>query len=152
MTRPGHRWRVGIAGVCVAAACSMAAGCATWRLPPGGRSAAEVRLPGRTVTETLRRAVALLESYDCAVVAVDFLSPIKRRQIADIEAYRERRKCGPADRGNLDDVLIALKLGLAAEPERRGVRAIIDLSGIGLSISSLELVRYIDGRWYFNDL
>ena len=106
--------------------------------------------PGRTVRQTIERSIRLLERYECAAFAVDFLSPIRRAEIADLEAYRRERSCAPDDRGNLDDVLLALRLALGAEVEIQGVRAIIDLSGIGIRISRLELVRYVDGRWYFN--
>ena len=106
--------------------------------------------PGRTVRQTLERSIGLLERYECAAFAVDFLSPIRRAEIADVPAYRRERSCASNDRGNLDDVLLALRLGLGAEIEYQGVRAVIDLSGIGVRINRLELVRYLDGRWYFN--
>jgi hypothetical protein len=32
------------------------------------------------------------------------------------------------------------------------VKGTIDLSGIGLRITKLEFIRYVDGRWYFNEL
>ena len=136
------------AGLIVAALC---ASCATGGLTGIG-PATEQSLPGRTVAETLRRAIVLLERYECGVVAVEFLSPIKRGQIADIDTYRKGRTCSPDDRGNLDTVLLALRLSLGAHVEYRGVRAIIDLSGIGLSIQTIELIKFTDGRWYFNGL
>jgi hypothetical protein len=108
--------------------------------------------PGSTVHGTLRAAITLLEGYQCETFAVEFLSPIKRAQIADVEAYRKGRQCGPDDRGNLDDVLMAMRLALGAEPTVTGVKATFDLSGIGLRITRLEFVRYVDGLWYFNEL
>jgi hypothetical protein len=127
----------------------LAPGCATAR-PDGARTAPPREQPGRTIEQTLQSAIRLLERHECAAFAVDFLSPIRRAEIKDLEAYRRERQCTPDNRGNLDDVLLALRLGLGAEPEIRGVRAIIDLSGIGTRIARLELVRYTDGRWYFN--
>jgi hypothetical protein len=124
-------------------------GCAGARSGQTLASSSDVR-PGRSVRQTLERAIVLLERYECEVFAVDFLSPIRRAEIADLDAYRRERSCSPDDRGNLDDVLLALRLALGAEPEIRGVRAVIDLSGIGIAIQRLELVRYLDGRWYFN--
>ena len=94
----------------------------------------------------------MLEDYRCADFAVNFLSPIKRATIPDLEAYRRTRQCSATDRGNLDDVLLALKLALGAQPVVTGVKATIDLSGIGIKISMFEFVRFTDGRWYFNDL
>jgi hypothetical protein len=108
--------------------------------------------PGPTVHETLRRAIALLEQYQCETFAVEFLSPIKRAQIADVEVYRKSRQCGPDDRGNLDDVLMAMRMALGAPPTVAGVKATFDLSGIGLRVTKLEFVRYVDGLWYFNEL
>jgi hypothetical protein len=125
-------------------------GCATVRSGAGRTDRAAE--PGRSVTQTIQSAIALLERYQCATVAVDFLSPIKRARIADLEAYRRKRQCSPDDRGNLDEVLLALRLALGAEPEIHGIKATIDLSGIGLTIPKLEFVRYTDGRWYFNEL
>ncbi len=145
-----RRTVVGRIAACLIVA-GLSASCATGGLNGGGPSG-DRRLPGRTVAETLRRAIALLEAYECTVVAVDFLSPIKRAQIPDLEAYGKGRACSPDDRGNLDTVLLALRLSLGAEPERRGVRAIIDLSNVGLPIAAIELIRYTDGRWYFNGL
>ena len=113
-------------------------------------SGSSVAQPGRTVHETIERAIGLLERYECSTFAVDFLSPIRRAQIEDLDAYRRQRACSPDDRGNLDDVLLALRLALGAEPDVHGVRAVIDLSGIGIAIAQLEFVRYTDGRWYFN--
>ena len=129
----------------------LASGCAAARSGDGLAAAPPVQ-PGRTIRQTLERAIGLLERYECSAVAVDFLSPIKRAEIQDLEAYRKARSCSPDDRGNLDDVLLALRLALGAEPEIRGVRAVIDLSGIGIDITQLELVKYTDGRWYFNAL
>lgn len=108
--------------------------------------------PGPSVHETLRNAIGLLERYQCEIFAVEFLSPIKRAQITDLEAYRKGRQCGPDDRGNLDDVLLAMRLALGAQPEITGVKATIDLSGIGLRVTKFEFVRYTDGLWYFNEL
>ncbi len=126
-----------------------AAGCAAAASTAGDVSAVR---PGRTIQQTLRRAIGLLESSRCEVFAVEFLSPIKRAQIKDLDAYRDGRKCPPDDRGNLDDVLLALRLALGAEPSISGVKATIDLSGIGIGVTKLELVKYTDGRWYFNEL
>ena len=107
--------------------------------------------PGTTVRETLTRGIALLEASQCATFAVNFLSPITLAQIKDVDAYRKQRDCSPGDRGNVDEVLLALRLALGAEPVVQGVKATIDLSGIGIRISKFEFVKYIDGRWYFND-
>lgn len=134
----------------VAAAAWCAAGCGAATRAPVEAPAAE--RPGRSVHDTLRSAIGLLERYQCGTFAVAFLSPIKVAQIADLDAYRQRRQCGPDDRGNLDDVLMAMRLALGAEPEVSGVKATIDLSGIGLHVTKLEFVRYIDGLWYFNEL
>lgn len=125
------------------------AGCAATASTAGEVSALR---PGRTIQQTLRRAIGLLESSRCEVFAVEFLSPIKRAQIKDLDAYRDGRKCPSDDRGNLDDVLLALRLALGAEPSISGVKATIDLSGIGIGVTKLELVKYTDGRWYFNEL
>ena len=127
-----------------------AAGCAT----AGGARAGtpEAARPGRTVHETLKRAIALLERSDCPTFAVNFLSPIKRDQIKDLEAYRKQRECGPTARANVDDVLLAMRLALGAEPSVQGVKATIDLSGIGLRVTKFEFVKYVDGLWYFNEL
>lgn len=108
--------------------------------------------PGRTVHETLRRAIGLMEAYRCETFAVEFLSPIKRARIEDLDAYRKARQCSKEDRGNLDDVLMAFRLALGGEPTIDGVKATFDLSGIGLGITKLEFVKYIDGLWYFNEL
>lgn len=125
-------------------------GCSAATSSPNGRP--DVEQPGRSVNETLRRAIALLEGYKCETFAVEFLSPIKREQIKDLEAYRKGRACSAKDRGNLDDVLMAMRLALGAQPTVSGVKATIDLSEIGLRITKLEFIRYIDGRWYFNEL
>jgi hypothetical protein len=143
-------WRVrrsGWAAVVALLVAALAGGCAT---TTGARGSLSVVQPGRTVQQTLERAIGLLERYDCVSFAVDFLSPIRREAIADIAAYRRERACSPTDRGNLDDVLLALRLGLGARIDYQGVRAVIDLSGIGVKVQRLELVRYVDGRWYFN--
>lgn len=125
-------------------------GCAAATATAGG--APDDGRPGRTVHETLRRAIGLMESYRCETFAVEFLSPIKRARIKDLEAYRTARRCSKEDRGNLDDVLMAFRLALGAEPRIDGVKATFDLSGIGLNVTKLELVKYIDGLWYFNEL
>jgi hypothetical protein len=132
------------AGICCLSGC-VAATSSTNRRP-------DVEQPGSSVHETLRRAIALLEAYKCETFAVEFLSPIKREQIKDLDAYRKGRACSAKDRGNLDDVLMAMRLALGAQPSVTGVRATIDLSGIGLRITKLEFIRYLDGRWYFNEL
>jgi len=141
----GRKW---IAGISLAVLAAAGAGCApaTSRARPSGPTVQ----PGRTVQQTLERAIGLLERYECAAFAVDFLSPIRRAEITDIDAYRRQRACAPNDRGNLDDVLLALRLGRGADVDYQGVRAVIDLSGIGTRIARLELVKYTDGRWYFN--
>jgi hypothetical protein len=123
-------------------------GCATGEVSRSRQTGAA--LPGRTIHQTLTRAIALLERDECETLAVDFLSPIKRAQIPDMAAYRKGHQCSDGDRGNLDEVLMAMRLALGAEPDVHGVRAVIDLSGIGIRITQLELVRYTDGRWYFN--
>jgi hypothetical protein len=143
--------RLLLAALCAVAAASVLTGCAAATSSPDRRDA-PASAPGRTVHETVRRAITLLENHHCAVFAVDFLSPIKRGQIEDLDAYRKRRACSPEDRGNLDDVLLALRLALGAEPVISGVKATIDLSGIGIAVTKLEFVKYIDGRWYFNEL
>jgi hypothetical protein len=120
----------------------------TVRAPAGDAS----EHPGTTVRETLTRGIALLDASKCATFAVNFLSPIKLALIKDLDAYRKQRACSPTDRGNVDEVLLALRLALGAEPVVQGVKATIDLSGIGIRISKFELVKYIDGRWYFNEL
>lgn len=124
-------------------------GCATLRATGGGNEPAR---PARSVHGTLRRAIALLERYECAAFAVEFLSPIKRAQIEDLQAYRQKRSCSPEDPGNVEDVILALRLALGAKPDTSGVRATIDLSGLGLGVTTLEFVKYVDGRWYFNAL
>jgi len=133
-----------VLGFAVAATSCAAAG----TVPRSPRSGAA--LPGRTIRQTLERAIALLEHDECETFAVDFLSPIKLAQIPDLAAYRRERQCSADNHGNVDEVLMALRLGLGAEPEIHGVRAVIDLSGIGIRITRLELVKYTDGRWYFN--
>lgn len=138
-----------IAAAAVVAA-SFGAGCAAATSAP--RDAPSAARPGQSVHETLRAAIGVLERYECETFAVEFLSPIKRAQIADLEAYRKERQCGPDDRGNLDDVLMAMRMALGAQPEVAGVKATFDLSGIGLRVTRLELVKYIDGLWYFNEL
>lgn len=133
-----------------AAAAALCGGCAT-----ATRAAIDtpgIARPGPTVHHTLRAAITLLERYQCETFAVEFLSPIKREQIADLEAYRKGRQCGAEDRGNLDDVLTAMRMALGAEPIVSGVKATFDLSGIGLRVTKLEFVRYVDGLWYFNEL
>ena len=134
----------------VMAAAWCGAGCAAATQAPVDTPG--IARPGPSVHETLRRAVALLEQYECETFAVEFLSPIKRAQIADVEGYRRARQCGPDDRGNLDDVLMAMRLALGAQPTVAGVKATFDLSGIGLRVTKLEFVRYLDGLWYFNEL
>jgi hypothetical protein len=134
----------------VAAAAWSGAGCAAATQQPVDTPG--IARPGSTVHETLRAAIGLLERYQCETFAVEFLSPIKRAQIADMEAYRKGRQCGPDDRGNLDDVLMAMRLALGAQPAVTGVKATIDLSGIGLRVTKLEFVKYVDGLWYFNEL
>ena len=47
---------------------------------------------------------------------------------------------------------MAMRLALGAQPTVSGVKGTIDLSGIGLRITKLEFIRYVDGRWYFNEL
>lgn len=127
----------------------MLAGCATGSAV-GSADAAD--RPGRVVRETITRAIALLESSRCETFAVNFLSPIKLAQIKDVAAYRKQRACAPDDRGNVDEVIMALRLALGAEPTIQGIKATIDLSGIGIRITKFEFVKYIDGRWYFNEL
>ena len=85
-------------------------------------------------------------------MGVDFLNPIKRAKIADLEAYKIRRHCSPQDKGNLDEVLFALKLARLGEPEYKGITATVSLEGVGLRIEKITLVKYLDGRWYFNEL
>ena len=108
--------------------------------------------PQRSVKGTLEQAIKALEAYDCAAVAVDFLNPIKRARIENLEDYRAQRACSPDDKGNLDDVLLALKLARQGEPEYKGITATISLAGVGLRIQEISLMKYTDGRWYFNEL
>jgi hypothetical protein len=108
--------------------------------------------PQRSVQGTIEQAIKALEAYDCAAVAIDFLNPIKRAQIKDLEAYRAQRQCSPEDKGNLDEVLLALKLARQGEPEYKGITATISLQGVGLRIQEISLMKYLDGRWYFNEL
>ena len=144
------RLRVFVPRTLAAAVICCLSGCSGATSSPNARPAVEQ--PGRSVHDTLRRAIALLESYKCETFAVEFLSPIKRAQIKDIDAYRKGRACSPQDRGNLDDVLMAMRLALGAQPTVSGVKGTIDLSGIGLRVTKLEFIRYVDGRWYFNEL
>jgi len=108
--------------------------------------------PQRSVRGTLEQAIKALEAYDCATVAVDFLNPIKRARIENLEAYRTERACSPDDKGNIDEVLLALKLARQGEPEYKGITASISLDGVGLKIQEIRLMKYTDGRWYFNEL
>jgi len=128
------------------------ASCASSGVAASGAGPREADRPGLTVRDTLTRAISLLESSQCVTFAVNFLSPIKVKQIPDMDAYRKQRECSPANRGNLDEVILALKLALGAEPQVQGIKATVDLSGIGIRISKFEFVKYIDGRWYFNEL
>ena len=138
------------AAMVISCAAWIATACATGGA--AGVGSGQSVLPGHTVKQTLERAISMLEDYRCADFAVSFLSPIKRATIPDLEAYRNARQCSATDRGNLDDVLLALRLARGAQPVVSGVKATIDLSGIGIKISKFELVRFTDGRWYFNDL
>lgn len=149
MSRDGlfHRFaRLPAAALLAAAALT---GCASLRAAGGGHD--PVR-PARSVEGTLRRGIALLERYECATFAVEFLSPIKRARIEDLDAYRRERACSPEDPGNVEDVILALRMALGAEPDTSGVKAAIDLSDLGLGVARLEFVKYLDGRWYFNQL
>ena len=147
MGRISARGRALIVAAAVAAAIA-SAGCAG----AGGLRGADIARPGTTVRQTIVRAIALLEQSRCAEFAEHFLSPIKLAQIADLDAYRRQRACTPVDRGNVDEVLLALRLAAGAEPVVAGVKATIDLGGIGIRITKFEFVKYIDGRWYFNEL
>jgi hypothetical protein len=110
------------------------------------------RKPKGSVRGTIDEAIRALEAFDCETFAVSFLSPLKRAAIADLNAYRQQRRCSPADKGNLEAVLLTLRLARWAEPEYRGVTAVISLEGIGAPIERISLMRYIDGKWYFNEL
>jgi hypothetical protein len=110
------------------------------------------RKPKDSVRGTIEEAIHALEGYDCETVAVDFLSPIRRAAIADLDAYRKQRRCSQQDKGNLDEVLLVLRLARWAKPEYRGVTAVINLEGVGLRIEKVSLIRYVDGKWYFNGL
>src|SRR5262245_59556008 len=101
--------------------------------------------PQKTVKKTLEQAIKALEAYDCVAVAVDFLSPIRRAKIQDLEAYKAQRQCSPEDKGNLEEGLMAMKLARGGVPEYRGVTAVISLEGVGLSIPRITLVKYLDG-------
>ena len=131
--------------------CASLASCAT--TDGVRRGGSEADRPGFTVRETLTRAIALLERSECPTLAVNFLSPIKLAQIKDVDAYRKSKDCsGAATRANIEEFILAMRLALGAEPVVQGLRATIDLSGIGIRIQKLEFVKYIDGRWYFNEL
>lgn len=117
--------------------------------PPARKSNAR---PQKSVKGTIEQAIKALEAYDCATVAVDFLNPIKREKIENLEAYRAQRQCSPDDKGNLDEVLLALRLARQGEPEYKGITATISLQGVGLRIQEISLMKYLDGRWYFNEL
>jgi len=108
--------------------------------------------PQKSVKRTIEQAIKALEAYDCARVAIEFLNPIKRAQIEDLEAYRAKRQCSPEDKGNLDEVLLALRLARQGEPEYKGITATISLQGVGLRITEISVMKYTDGRWYFNEL
>jgi hypothetical protein len=108
--------------------------------------------PQKSVKNTLKQAIKALEAYDCVTVAVDFLNPIKRAQIQDLEAYKTQRQCSATNKGNLDEALLAMKLALGGVTEHRGITATISLEGVGLKIQKVTLVKYLDGRWYFNDM
>jgi hypothetical protein len=116
---------------------------------PGKKSGAK---PQKSVKKTIEQAIKALEDYDCVTVAVDFLNPIKRAQIPDLDAYQKQRQCSAQDKGNLEDVLLALKMARQGVPEYKGVTATISLEGVGLKIQKITLMKYLDGRWYFNDL
>lgn len=139
-----------LAGVLLAG-CLISAGCATAGAIRGAGTRDADR-PGLTVRDTLTRAIALLEQSQCVAFAEHFLSPIKFAQIKDVDAYRKQHECTLANRANVEEVLLALRLARGAEPVVQGIRATIDLSGIGIRITKFEFVKYIDGRWYFNDL
>ena len=108
--------------------------------------------PKGSVRGTIDHAIRALEAYDCETFAVAFLNPLKRAAIADLEAYKRQRRCSPGDKGNIADVLLTLRLARLATPEYKGVTAVINLEGIGAPIASIILMRYIDGKWYFNEL
>ncbi|OFV96226.1 MAG: hypothetical protein A3H28_10165 [Acidobacteria bacterium RIFCSPLOWO2_02_FULL_61_28] len=108
--------------------------------------------PQKSVRGTIEQAIKALEAYDCVTFAVNFLSPIKRALIKDLEAYKKQRQCSPQDRGNLDEVLTALKLARLAVPEYKGITATLSLEGVGLRVQKFTLVKYLDGKWYFNEL
>lgn len=108
--------------------------------------------PQKSLKKTIEQAIKSLEAYDCVTVAVDFLSPIKRAQIPDLVAYSSQRRCSAQNKGNLDEALLAMKLARNGIPEYRGATATISLEGVGLNIQKVTLVKYIDGKWYFNDL
>jgi hypothetical protein len=116
---------------------------------PAKRSGAS---PQKSVRKTIEQAIKSLELYDCVTVAVDFLSPIKRAQIQDLEAYKAQRQCSAQDKGNVDEALLAMKLARGGLPEYSGITATISLEGAGLKIAKITLIKYVDGRWYFNDL
>ena len=116
---------------------------------PSKKSGAE---PRKSVRGTIEQAIKALEAYDCVTFAVNFLSPIKRAQIEDLEAYKTRRQCSPQNRANTEEALFALKLARLAVPEYKGITATISLEGLGLRIQKFTLVKYLDGKWYFNEL
>ena len=116
---------------------------------PSKKSGAE---PRKSVRGTIEQAIKALEAYDCVTFAVNFLSPIKRAQIEDLEAYKAKRQCSPQNRANTDEALLALKLARLAVPEYKGITATISFEGVGLRIQKFTLVKYLDGKWYFNEL
>jgi hypothetical protein len=135
------------------AGCLIPAGCASAsRAAAGGAAVRETDLPGRTIRDTLTRAIAMLEQSQCEAFAAHFLSPIKLAQVKDLDAYRKQHACTDANRANIQEVLLALRLARGAEPVVQGIKATIDLSGIGIRITKFDFVKYIDGRWYFNEL
>lgn len=108
--------------------------------------------PKDSVRGTIEEAIRALEGYECETVALDFLNPIKRTKIEDVAAYRRQRQCSPDNKGNVEEVLLALKLARRGTPDYKGVTATISLEGIGIRIQKITLMRYLDGKWYFNEL
>jgi hypothetical protein len=105
--------------------------------------------PQKSVKKTLEQAIKALENNECDTFAVDFLNPIERAKIQNLETFRRERACESPTPGSLDEILLTLRLARLGKPEYRGLTATIPLEGIGLRLQKLVLVKYLDHRWYF---
>lgn len=106
--------------------------------------------PQKTVKGTIEQAIKALENNECETVVVDFFNPIQRAKFKDLEANRDKYKCAEHNRASTEELLMAFKLARHAQVEYRGVAAFISLEGSTLSMQKLTLLKYLDGRWYFN--